>query len=422
VELAAAIRDRIRDSRTVAVVAGSVLMVMLGLLGTVLYSKAQHAHSADFVTFYVSGLKFFGGQDVYGSAPFDILGPIPDNVTTPDRDMRPNLNPPFAVLLLAPLSRLPYTAAYLAWTAISFACMAAAAWLLAGAYAKPDDRFAWSLGILVLLAGYGPTWTSLSLGQTALPVLLLLAAGWRAARDDNEATAGAILGAALALKPFTSLLLVWFLARRQWRLLAWYGGSFAACNLVALAFMGPEVFPRYLAILRTVSWHGMEMNASLFGVFGRLDGGVNRLSEPQTGQFALLAGYAASVLLAGLLVLLARRLPPSFSRIGADLGYGLCLVLMLLISPLGWIYYFPILLIGVLVVFDLSRASPRPWACRTAAATAWTFTGGALFFQSHGFAIGDVYAAMLLVLALSMAFLPRPARTAAAGPTGPHHS
>ncbi len=411
------IRDRIRDPRTVAILAGGALLVILGLLGPVLYNKAQHPYSADFVTFYVSGLKLFGGQDVYGSAPFDVLGPLPDDVKTPDRDMRPNLNPPFTVLLLSPLSRLPYAAAYLAWTAISLACMAAGGWLLAGAYAKQERRFAWSLGFLVLLAAYAPTWTSLSLGQTALPVLLLLVAGWRAARDGKEAAAGAILGGALALKPFTGLLLVWFLARRQWRLLAWYGGSFAACNLVALAFMDPEVFPRYLAILRTVSWHGMEMNASLFGLLGRLDGRVNHLSEPETGQIALLIGYAASVLLAGLLILLARRLPPSFSRTGTDLGYGLCLVLMLLISPLGWIYYFPILLISVLVVFDLSRASPRPWAHRIAAATAWIVTSGALFARLDGFPIGNVYAAMLLLLGLSMASLFWPTRTTAAGRT-----
>ena len=40
---------------------------------------------------------------------------------------------------------------------------------------------------------------------------------------------------------------------------------------------------------------------------------------------------------------------------GFDLGYGLTLAVMLLVSPLGWMYYFPLLLLPGYAVWLLTR-------------------------------------------------------------------
>jgi hypothetical protein len=410
------IRRSLSVSGTVTILGGGVLLVLLVLLGSILVGKAQQTYSADFTVFYVSGVQFFEGKDVYASLPFDFLGPIPDGVPTPARDMHANLNPPFSVLLLAPLSRLPFAYAYLTWSLLSFICAFAAAWLMADAYTTGQRRLSWSIGLLVLLLAYSPTWSSFVLGQTTLPVLLILAAGWRLTRNGHEPGAGAVLGAALAMKPFVGVLLIYFLALRRWRLLAWYGASFAAANLIALGFMGVDVFARYLDVLRTVTWHGMDLNASLFGLLARLTGNANGPSGQETGQWMLILGYGISLVLLGLLILLCRRLPPWPSPRGIDIGYAGCLVLMLLISPLGWVYYFPILLICILVIFQESRTLPRAWLYRTAAGAAWLVTGVLYFVvaDKHGakipyspFHIPDVYTGALLLIAVTLALLGR---------------
>lgn len=413
-----AIRRRLDDTGTRMILGGGALLVLVGLLVSVLVKNAEKTYGADFVVLYVSGIQFFDGNDVYASLPFNFLGPVPDTVESPDRDMHANLNPPFTVLLLAPLSRLPYPYAYLTWSLVLFACAVAGAWLAAGAYAGERRRALWSLGILLLLLVHPPTWVAFLHGQTALPVFLLLAAGWRLMRDRHEPGAGVLLGATLAIKPFAGLLLVWFLATRRWRLLAWYAGGFTAANLVALLFMGPDVFLRYLEILRTVTWHGMETNASLFGLLARLPGGAEGPDMRQTAQGALILGYAASLVLFGALVLLSRRLPAWPARQGIDIGYAACLVLMLLISPLGWVYYFPILLISILVVFRESQTRPRAWPYRYAAGAAWLISGALYFFvpvepgaaiPHTPFHVADLYTGTLLLLAGALAALGRSA-------------
>jgi len=411
------IRDRLADPGIVAILGGGALLVIFGLLAPILMNRAQEPYSTDFLVFYVSGQQLFEAEDVYASKPFDVLGPIPEGENVPDADMNANLNPPFTVLLLAPLSRLPFAHAYAIWSLVSLACAGAAAWLLAGAYASAQRRFLLTTGFLVLLFAYSPTWVSVVLGQTTLLVFLILAAGWRLARSGHEPGAGAVLGAALAVKPFVGVLLIYFLARRRWRLLAWYGGSFAAANLVAAAFMGPGVFFRYLQLLRDVTWHGMDMNASIFGLLARLADdadSVGNRSMLETGQGMLILAYGISLLLLGLLFPLSSRLPAWPSRQADDIGFSVCLVLMLLISPLGWVYYFPILLICILVIFHESRTLTRAWLYRTAAGAGWLISGILYFFEPgepgaaipySPFHVPDIYTGSLILIAVTLTLL-----------------
>lgn len=407
-----------RTSRgtAVKVLGVCVVIALLSLYLATVQERAQKTHSLDFVALYVSGVQFFEDRDVYARLPFDVLGPIPEGDKVPEVDMHPNLNPPVSILLFAPLSKLPFAYAFWSWALISLACAAAAAWLMAGAYATDEARFGWSIGLLILLLTYTPTWVAVSVGQTTLSVLLLLAAGWRLARAGRECSAGVLLGATLAIKPFAGVLLVYFLALRRWRLVAWYACSFAAANLVALILMGPGVFARYLDVLKSVSWHSINMNVSLFGFLARLFGGAGGHPPATGGDWPQILGYAVSALLLGSLIPLSRRLPAWPSPRGIDIGYAYCLVLMLLISPLGWIYYFPILIISFLIIFHESRTLPTRDVFLICSAAAWLLSGllcillvGRLLSETAAPAryVSHAYTAILVLLAAMLLILGR---------------
>jgi len=382
--LLAPVRRLLADTWTVVILATSTLVLVLGLFAPMLDANSRKSHSTDFAGLYASGLQFLRGDNVYARLPFDVLGPIDVREKVPDRDMHQNLNPPFAILLLAQISRLPYAKAYWVWAGISIACAAVTAWLLAGVYGSGAKQIRWSLGLLVVLLAYAPSWIAILLGQTAMPIVLLLAAGWRLARTGCERGAGATLGATLALKPFVGVLLILFLALRRRRLLAWYVGGFAAANLIAMAFMGIGVFVAYLGALRGVTWHGMEMNASIFGLLARLFGAKAGPVSSITGFWPQFIGYVVLVLTLVLIVPFARRLPPLPSTQGIDIGYALCVVLMLLLSPLGWIYYFPTLLICILVIWRESVAAEDRRILRVLAIVAWIVSGGVYFLVAGG--------------------------------------
>ena len=63
------------------------------------------------------------------------------------------------------------------------------------------------------------------------------------------------------------------------------------------------------------------------------------------------------------------------SRRRIDLGFAGAMVLMLLASPLGWMYYFLILLPGLVVIFRLSAGLPSAMPLRALALFAWLIPG-----------------------------------------------
>lgn len=405
------------DTRAVAIYGGGALLMFLIPLIIIIDGKAHRSYPIDFAALYYSGVQFSEGKDVYARMPFDFLGPVPDPDRVSERNVHPNLNPPASVLLFAPLSKLPFASAFWTWSLISIACAVATAWLLAGGYAAAERRFAWSVGLLVLLLAYSPTWLAISLGQTTLLVLFLLVAGWRTARAACERSAGAILGTTLAIKPFVGVLLIYFIVLRRWRLVTWYVGSFVAANLIVLAVMGSGVFASYLKVLASVDWHGMDMNASIFGSLDRLIGRADSQSIVNTGQRIQILGYGISLLLLCSLFMLRRRLSAWPSRQGDDVGYAYCLVLMLLISPLGWIYYFPILLHCVLVIGCYKfRTLAEGRLFRLGAGAAWLISGILCFLfvgkrlpdvAISSFTVGDVYLAILVSIGAMLVFLIR---------------
>ena len=191
-----ATRRRIRY----VLIGAAVLGAIIGLDTLVLHLTVDPL--ADVRAYYDAGARLNAGEPLY-------IQPA----TTDDAAFY--RYPPLLAIAFRPLALLPYETAALIWEGVVIASLGLTVlrlglreertWLLLGWLAP---AIAWSVAI----------------GQAQVPMTLLLAIGspWAVALAAN-------------LKLLPALVAIYWLARREWRQLAWFGGAMVA--LIALQFV-----------------------------------------------------------------------------------------------------------------------------------------------------------------------------------------
>ncbi|MEQ1668048.1 MAG: glycosyltransferase family 87 protein [Sulfuriferula sp.] len=331
------------------------LFILIGfyLLG-IYFISTQHL---DFAAFYASLQFLLEGKNIYTPVSVDASSLI-HLPAMGEQTRHANLNPPFFTLLLSPLGWLSHQVAFLVWSFLSLIFGVMGAVLIQRTNEKPDIDY--TLILLILLLAYFPTFNNIMIGQTALLVFMLVAGGWVAARQGREQLSGVLLGLAFAIKLFLGLFIIYFLLQRRWRLLVWLLMTVAATWLLGWAALGLDSYEQYHQALASVTWQSHTGNASAYGYFSRIFGGsysIPLMDAPVLGKALY---YLLTITLLALLVWLARPSQRIATIVCADLGFSFTLVAALLISPLGWIYYFPLLLIPFFVLFRLTYTYALP--------------------------------------------------------------
>jgi hypothetical protein len=156
--------------------------------------------------------------------------------------------PVFAAWLFAPLSALPFAAAYAVWTAINLALLAAIVAVLArelrGLPALPRRAF------LAAVATSMPVVANIVFGQVDFIILAAMLGAWILLRDGRSGWAGVVLAAVLLKPQFLIGVLPMLLLARQWRALAALCGMGSALLVLPALLTGPELLAnnvRYLA-------------------------------------------------------------------------------------------------------------------------------------------------------------------------------
>ena len=314
----------------------------------------------DFGKFYYSTRLFLEGQNIYTLIPLDDIETMPDSVKAlASRDtLHPNLNPPFQTLLFLPFGLLESGISYVVFSIASILFGFASVRLIYNEM-RPlmDERFHYLI-LLIILLFYYPTWATVLLGQISLYLLWFLVFAWVLSRAGKDSLAGILLGVALSIKIFTGVFLIFFIVRRRWNLVAWYIGTFLLCNLIAVLVFGLDTHLEYLRVLQEIYWYSSNWNASFMGFFSRIFGGSENLplfNYPQLTNFLV---YTLSLICLLLLVWFSwpKRNEQIFKY---DLAFSMALVVMLLVSPLGWMYYFPLLIIPFSVILGISKIFSR---------------------------------------------------------------
>ena len=176
---------------------------------------------------------------------------------------------------------------------------------------------------------------------------------------------------------FTALLVVYFALQGRWRAVAWSIGTMLCGVLVTMPFTGAAAWREDFGVIQSVTWFGNSWNASFASFITRILGGsenVPLVNAPALGQVLMLISSAATLVW---MAWITRREPVRAEALTSrtqaarfDLGYGLTLAVMLLVSPLGWMYYFPLLLPGY-AVWRLTGDDGRMRRVRWGLLVAW---------------------------------------------------
>ena len=311
-------------------------LALLGWNAALVLVMARGIEGSDFGKLHASARAYLAGRDMYD------LGP---STLSPVRGMTGevlhyiqflNLNPPHFHLILLPLAPLPARWALVVWGLASLLCLALSLRLIAresGITLTPWQR---RLALLALLGFAGMAAVAVT-GQVSFVLLLPVTLAWIRARRGKWTEAGIYLGLAMSVKPFLAVFLPYLVLRRRFVTLGTAVGAGTAAFLVGLGVFGWEAHRSWIGGLSAVSWEWVAMNASLLGF-------LKRVLAPSFYYAPMLDAPGLIgplwLLLSGAIGVVSLAVAATDERERAvDRAFGLLLLAALLISPLGWTYY-----------------------------------------------------------------------------------
>lgn len=321
-----------------------------GLPLVLLVYLALESFQIDFRAFYLAGKAVLLGLDPYlnhvGTRP-EFYAPI----NAENYAYSAFRYPPLAALLFAPLALLPYEVSKVLFSLLMWL-------LLAGIAYQMVWRSGWRLrGEALLFAGVSfPVLAMVERGQIdPLMVALVLASYWLAREPRRQGPAALLLALAGVLKIFPFVVLLEWIVRRRWRLVAYTLVWGLVLFLLPMLLLGPQVVWHFwqrtlpelfgqITAANPIDLHGQGID------LGRLarsrEGNGLLLSHDFTNGFMnpLFQSSAAGAIVCGLVLstvlLVAGRGAPS------DLQFYAFLNLINLFNPLAWImglvWYLPL--------------------------------------------------------------------------------
>lgn len=257
-----------------------------------------------------------------------------------------NAHPPAAVLMTLPVALLPYSQAVLVWNLLSLVLGAAALWTI-----NSELRLARSwrplLALVPLALLFSPFLLQTFFAQLNLLLLFLIVGAWAAARRGQDVLGGIFLGTAVVVKLFPGFLCLYFALQGRWRLvagatitvLAWTGATMAIFGIDAHAEYAFKVLPR------VHEWRGAWGNLSVLGWWSRLFDPGTKGGAVVPIVHAPLVARVGTYACSALLVMAASWICWRARNAQQELGLGLTIVTMLLVSPTCWDHYLSLLLL-----------------------------------------------------------------------------
>lgn len=328
------------------------IVIALKIISSSLSDGIEFPKSTDFYKFHLSGTRLLNGESAYWTSsevedtrrlacPAEAIIREQTHLTC----LHPDLNTPTFHLIFSLIAKLDYSTAWTAWCALSFACILT----FSATIAEQLDR---KIIAAVALISYYPTYCCLALGQNTFLFAIPTALTWKQLRRDREVSAGLWLGLAISLKPFLLVIsFILFLTRKPRPALFSLLAAISITLISASQTGGISGFlSDYATVARNITWISASWNASFMGFFGRiLDSG---------GAIGSCSALAAAVLL-GAIELLSRTRMRTGHLISADETMAVAIPITLLLSPLGWLYYFPLLAISWVAWCRLPASSPH---------------------------------------------------------------
>jgi len=288
--------------------------------------------------------------------------------------------PPFAAVIFAVASVLPWTVLRWAMTLASLAALGLSLWLTFGALGyrdRPTVRLAATLGLSALALATEPVQQTLALGQVNLLLMLLVVAdlltggaadGTRFPGGRTRWWHGIGIGIAAGVKLTPLVFVPYLVLVRRYRQAATATATFAATVMLGYAVLPRDSLKYWVHGLvfnaNRIVFLGTRGNQSLRGVLTRVAGSVTAGTAP----------WIVALVLAGIIGLVAAAL---LYRAGHPVpGMLACALTGLLVSPLSWDHHWVWVAPGLALLVHLgaqARGAARAWWWAAAAGLAVVF-------------------------------------------------
>lgn len=288
---------------------------------------------------YISGWLLDHGRDPY-------YNPQVAQVLYPgtQREFLLNLNLPFVTMLVAISSKLVSAPSFsiIFWSSNLLAGLLSI-WLLVQYFSR-QYRLLIFLSLTAFAFASVSSICSVIYGSFALILSFLFICSFILYDKKMYGLAGAVLGLAFSIKLFFGLFIFLFLAQKRYRAFAGFVLCALLTALIPLLWYGFFPYVSFFKLLRTVDWYAISWNASYYGVLCRIFGDPTGKFE-SVWSLSFLSQALYYVIFFSYVVLIVRISTRLKSR--ADYSYSIVVISALLLSPLGWFYYFPLLLLGL---------------------------------------------------------------------------
>ena len=327
---------------------------MIGIL--LPQNLARNPQGRDFVQDWSSARNYFQARPIYS----DLAETLPEYLgQRGPLYFQVNAHPPASVLVTLPLGKLPFTSAFLVWQLASFVSLLVALWLVVR---EPDLGYSrWAFwGVLALLL-WSNVLTELAFHGPLNAVLFLLIVGsWSAQRRGKLLVAGGLIGAAAALKLFPAFLMLFFLAKREYRAVLASVFVFLFANVLTAAVLGFDAYLQYYfeVVPRVAVFRDYWMNASITGWFSKLFDSPNPQVTPliESPQIAKLGIAVCSL---AVVAAIARFTWSTEQPAERDHAFSLAILGMLLVSPVTWNHYFLFAVLPLMIWWIRCKARPE---------------------------------------------------------------
>lgn len=272
--------------------------------------------------------------------------------------------PPPSILLSLPFGLLDVKSATIAWFLVEVVCIVFVAYMTLKLLRTKASAVNILLTSLILFAWH-PFWEDLLYGQLSILVLTLLVFAFYLRQKGENFWAGIVLGLPIAIKLFGWLLLIFFILKKNWKLVIGSGITIAVTNIAAGIIVGfDHVFNYYLNAITEFSdyYHSFAYNYSLWTIGWRFFSGTESnvlqgINAPPLIESPTAAGIT-SIVLPLLYIIIGLSWALKAKETNTALAILVCV--SVLVNPIVWVHYFVILLFPFIILVNLLRSQDLP--------------------------------------------------------------
>lgn len=309
----------------------ALFLILLGTYSLLLYLILTNQYRVDFSSFYSAAQTLHAGENPYRVLSTTYLPTV--------KKLSANLNPPMMLWLFSPLSQLNYHMALAVWSIFSFILGLIGAGI-AFKHAFPPHflKKNW-FNLYLLYLAFFATISNTAIAQLGAILLFFIMIGYHFYTKNHNYLAGIMWGIIIAIKLFPALLFFYVLSQKRYKTLVIMFSTLILMWLIPLLIYGPTIYNQYFSMMTRVLWYGDSWNASVYGFIFRLFVDTHN----KTASLLLVKTLYGILFFLSLLWYLREINIKRANRVHQQ-SFCLTLVMMLIMSPFGWLYYFSILI------------------------------------------------------------------------------